>query len=78
MGQQKFGVIGLAVMGENLALNVESNGFPISVYNRSGDKTDKFMSERAGGKNVHAAYTLEDFVVSEYKHHEVIKMEMRK
>ena len=64
MGQQKFGVIGLAVMGENLALNVESNGFPISVYNRSGDKADKFMSERAGGKNVHAAYTLEDFVQS--------------
>ncbi|MGD1713179.1 decarboxylating NADP(+)-dependent phosphogluconate dehydrogenase [Dapis sp. BLCC M172] len=64
MGQQKFGVIGLAVMGENLALNVERNGFPISVYNRSGDKTDKFMAERAQGKNVHAAYTLEDFVQS--------------
>ncbi len=64
MGQQKFGVIGLAVMGENLALNVERNGFPISVYNRSGDKTDKFMAERAQGKNVHAAHTLEDFVQS--------------
>jgi len=64
MGQQKFGVIGLAVMGENLALNVERNGFPISVYNRSGDKTDKFMAERAQGKNVHAAYSLEDFVQS--------------
>ena len=64
MGQQKFGVIGLAVMGENLALNVERNGFPISVYNRSSDKTEKFMKERAGGKNVHAAYTLEDFVQS--------------
>jgi 6-phosphogluconate dehydrogenase len=64
MGQQKFGVIGLAVMGENLALNVERNGFPISVYNRSGDKTEKFMAERAQGKNVHAAYTLEDFVQS--------------
>ncbi|NEO55021.1 MAG: decarboxylating NADP(+)-dependent phosphogluconate dehydrogenase [Okeania sp. SIO3B5] len=64
MGQQKFGVIGLAVMGENLALNVERNGFPISVYNRSSDKTEKFMAERAQGKNVHAAYTLEDFVQS--------------
>ncbi|MCL2934715.1 MAG: decarboxylating NADP(+)-dependent phosphogluconate dehydrogenase [Trichodesmium sp. MAG_R03] len=64
MGQQKFGVIGLAVMGENLALNVERNGFPISVYNRSSNKTEKFMAERAQGKNVHAAYTLEDFVQS--------------
>ncbi|NEN89353.1 MAG: decarboxylating NADP(+)-dependent phosphogluconate dehydrogenase [Okeania sp. SIO3H1] len=64
MGQQKFGVIGLAVMGENLALNVERNGFPISVYNRSSDKTEKFMAERAQGKNVYAAYTLEDFVQS--------------
>ncbi|MGB3507905.1 MAG: decarboxylating NADP(+)-dependent phosphogluconate dehydrogenase [Microcoleaceae cyanobacterium] len=64
MGQQKFGVIGLAVMGENLALNVERNGFPISVYNRSSDKTEKFMKERAQGKNVHAAYSLEDFVQS--------------
>ncbi|MEM1172986.1 MAG: decarboxylating NADP(+)-dependent phosphogluconate dehydrogenase [Cyanobacteria bacterium P01_H01_bin.35] len=64
MGQQKFGVIGLAVMGENLALNVERNGFPISVYNRSSDKTEKFMAERAQGKNVHAAYSLEDFVQS--------------
>ncbi|MEB3339186.1 decarboxylating NADP(+)-dependent phosphogluconate dehydrogenase [Okeania sp.] len=64
MGQQKFGVIGLAVMGENLALNVERNGFPISVYNRSSDKTERFMAERAVGKNVHAAYTIEDFVQS--------------
>ena len=64
MGQQKFGVIGLAVMGENLALNVERNGFPISVYNRSDDKTKKFMAERAEGKNVHAAYSLKDFVQS--------------
>jgi 6-phosphogluconate dehydrogenase len=63
MGQQ-FGVIGLAVMGENLALNVERNGFPVSVYNRTRSKTDEFMQKRAGGKNVHAAYTLEDFVRS--------------
>lgn len=61
---QSFGVIGLAVMGENLALNVERNGFPISVYNRSREKTDEFMAKRAGGKNVHAAYSLEDFVQS--------------
>jgi 6-phosphogluconate dehydrogenase len=61
MSLQSFGVIGLAVMGENLALNVERNGFPIAVYNRSRDKTDKFMATRAPGKNVKAAYSIEEF-----------------
>lgn len=64
MTQQKFGVIGLAVMGENLALNVERNGFPVAVYNRTGAKTDEFMQNRAEGRNVKAAYTLEEFVQS--------------
>lgn len=64
MALQSFGVIGLAVMGENLALNVERNGFPISVYNRSREKTDAFMANRAGGKNVVATYSLQDFVAS--------------
>lgn len=63
MGQQ-FGVIGLAVMGENLALNVESKGFPVSVYNRTSSKTEEFMQKRAQGKNVKAAYSLEEFVQS--------------
>ncbi len=61
---QSFGVIGLAVMGENLALNVERNGFPIAVYNRSREKTDAFMANRAVGKQVKAAYSLEEFVAS--------------
>lgn len=61
---QSFGVIGLAVMGENLALNVERNGFPISVYNRSREKTDEFMATRAVGKNVQATYSLDEFVQS--------------
>lgn len=64
MTLQSFGVIGLAVMGENLALNVERNGFPISVYNRTPEKTDAFMSERAQGRNVKATYSIEDFVAS--------------
>ncbi|HEY9735449.1 MAG TPA: NADP-dependent phosphogluconate dehydrogenase [Trichocoleus sp.] len=59
---QSFGVIGLAVMGENLALNVERNGFPVAVYNRSPEKTQAFMQERAPGKNVQATYSLEEFV----------------
>ncbi len=61
---QSFGLIGLAVMGENLALNIERNGFPIAVYNRTPDKTDAFMANRAQGKNVKAAYSLEEFVQS--------------
>ncbi len=62
MTKRTFGVIGLAVMGENLALNVESRGFPIAVYNRSPEKTQTFMATRAQGKDVKAAYSLEEFV----------------
>jgi 6-phosphogluconate dehydrogenase len=62
MTKRTFGVIGLAVMGENLALNVESRGFPIAVYNRTSAKTETFMTERAKGKDVKAAYSLEEFV----------------
>lgn len=62
MTKRTFGVIGLAVMGENLALNVESRGFPIAVYNRTSSKTEGFMNTRAQGKDVKAAYTLEEFV----------------
>lgn len=64
MTQQSFGLIGLAVMGENLALNVERNGFPVSVYNRTSAVTEKFMNTRAKGKNFHAAFSIEDFVKS--------------
>ncbi|MEA5471572.1 decarboxylating NADP(+)-dependent phosphogluconate dehydrogenase [Spirulina sp. 06S082] len=62
MTKRTFGVIGLAVMGENLALNVESRGFPIAVYNRTESKTKAFMETRAQGKDVKAAYSLEEFV----------------
>jgi len=62
MTKRTFGVIGLAVMGENLALNVESRGFPIAVYNRTSAKTETFMTERAKAKDVKAAYSLEEFV----------------
>ncbi len=64
MTLQSFGVIGLAVMGENIALTVERNGFPIAVYNRSREKTDAFMALRAQGRNVRAAFSLEQFVAS--------------
>lgn len=63
MQKQQIGVIGLAVMGKNLALNIESKGFSVSVYNRSKEKTDELMIE-AQGKNLFGFYTLEDFVKS--------------
>lgn len=49
-------------MGENLALNVESRGFSVAVYNRTAAKTDEFMAKRAPGKNIVATKTLEEFV----------------
>lgn len=64
MTQQSFGLIGLAVMGENLALNVERNGFSVAVYNRTAATTQKFMAERAQGKNLIATYSIDEFVKS--------------
>ncbi|MBF2072175.1 MAG: decarboxylating NADP(+)-dependent phosphogluconate dehydrogenase [Synechococcales cyanobacterium C42_A2020_086] len=61
---QSFGLIGLAVMGENLALNIERNGFPISVFNRTAAVTKKFIEERAQGKNIQPTFSLEEFVQS--------------
>jgi 6-phosphogluconate dehydrogenase len=64
MAKQNFGLIGLAVMGENLALNVERNGFSVSVYNRTTEKVDEFMGGRAQGKNFFGAHSIEEFVTS--------------
>lgn len=63
MTKQQIGVIGLAVMGKNLAFNIESRGYTVSVYNRSESKTDEMMKE-AQGKQVVPTYTLEEFVAS--------------
>lgn len=63
MSKQQIGVIGLAVMGKNLALNIESRGFSVSVYNRSSSKTEEFLQE-AKGKNVVGTYSIEEFVQS--------------
>ncbi|NJK40883.1 MAG: NADP-dependent phosphogluconate dehydrogenase [Acaryochloridaceae cyanobacterium SU_2_1] len=65
MPQQHFGLIGLAVMGENLALNIARNGFPISVYNRTPEKTKAFMAdERAQGLPLQATFTPKELVES--------------
>lgn len=59
-----IGLVGLAVMGENLALNMESKGFRVSVFNRTVEKVDHFMENRGKGKNFHGAHSLEEFVAS--------------
>jgi 6-phosphogluconate dehydrogenase len=63
MSKQQIGVIGLAVMGKNLALNIESRGFSVAVYNRSREKTDELVKE-AQGKNLVGAYSIEEFISS--------------
>ncbi|MDX2176390.1 MAG: decarboxylating NADP(+)-dependent phosphogluconate dehydrogenase [Candidatus Sumerlaeia bacterium] len=62
-GTQRFGVVGLAVMGANIALNISDRGFPISVYNRTGSVTDEFLAKNPG-RNITGAKTLEEFTAS--------------
>jgi 6-phosphogluconate dehydrogenase len=59
-----IGLIGLAVMGENLALNMESRGYRVAVFNRTTSVTDKFIAGRAQGKNFVGCHTVEDLVKS--------------
>ncbi|MEN6449953.1 MAG: NADP-dependent phosphogluconate dehydrogenase [Thermoguttaceae bacterium] len=59
-----IGLIGLAVMGENLALNIESRGFRIAVYNRTTSKVDDLLAGRAKGKNFVGCHSLEELVGS--------------
>src|SRR5437764_1204656 len=62
--QCDIGLIGLAVMGENLALNLESKGFSVAVFNRTTEVTEKFAAGRAQGKNIQPTRTLEEFVAA--------------
>jgi len=64
MTKSNIGLIGLAVMGENLVLNMESKGFRVSVYNRTVEKVDHFTKGMAKGKNITGTYTLEELVKS--------------
>lgn len=63
MAKQQIGVIGLAVMGKNLALNIESRGFTVSVFNRSPEKTHDLLKE-AEGKKLMGTFSIEEFVSS--------------
>ncbi|MEL7588611.1 MAG: decarboxylating NADP(+)-dependent phosphogluconate dehydrogenase [Prolixibacteraceae bacterium] len=59
-----IGLIGLAVMGENLVLNMESKGFTVAVYNRTVDKVEKFVNGRGAGKNFIGAHSIEELTAS--------------
>ena len=64
MAEKNIGLIGLAVMGENLALNIESRGYSLAVFNRTSSKTDNFVNSVAKGKNIVATYNLKEFVAN--------------
>jgi 6-phosphogluconate dehydrogenase len=61
MSKQDIGLIGLAVMGSNLALNIESKGYSVAVYNRSADKVDAFKASLQD-ERITCTYTVEEFV----------------
>ena len=62
MKQADIGLIGLAVMGENLIMNMESKGFTVAVYNRTVQKVTDFVEGRAKGLNIIGADSLEDLI----------------
>ena len=64
MNKYDIGLIGLAVMGENLILNMESHGYSVAVYNRTTSKVDDFVHGRAKGKKIKGTYRLEELVRS--------------
>jgi len=74
MAKQQVGLIGLAVMGENLALNIESRGYSMAVFNRTTAKTEKFIAGRAKGKEFVGARTLDEFVGALEKPRRIILM----
>ncbi len=74
MNSSDIGLIGLAVMGENLVLNMESKGFQVSVFNRTTEVTEKFAANRGAGKNFVAAKTIEEFVASLAKPRKIMIM----
>ena len=74
MEKTDIGLVGLAVMGENLVLNMESKGFSVSVYNRTVEKVDNFVAGRAKGKNIVGTRSVEEFAQSLSKPRKVMIM----
>ena len=74
MKKADIGLIGLAVMGENLVMNMESKGFTVAVYNRSTEKVTKFVEGRAKGKNIIGTYSLKELADNLEKPRKVMMM----
>jgi len=74
MNKANIGLVGLAVMGENLVMNMESKGFTVAVYNRSTDKVKNFVEGRAAGKNIIGCYSIEELVANLEKPRKVFMM----
>lgn len=74
MKKSDLGLIGLAVMGENLVMNMESKGFTVSVFNRTTEKVERFVNGRARGKNIVGCYSLQQLVDSLEKPRKVMMM----
>ena len=73
MSKQQIGVVGMAVMGKNLALNIESRGYSVALFNRTGSKTTDVVEEHPD-KNFKATYTIEEFVDSIEKPRRILLM----
>ncbi|EPC6146517.1 NADP-dependent phosphogluconate dehydrogenase [Enterococcus faecium] len=73
MSKQQIGVVGMAVMGKNLALNIESRGYSVALFNRTGAKTTAVVEEHPD-KNFKATYTIEEFVESIGKPRRILLM----
>ena len=74
MKKADIGMIGLAVMGENLVMNMESKGFTVAVFNRTTEVVDRFVSGRAAGKNIIGTHSLEELVDSLEKPRRIMMM----
>lgn len=74
MKKSDIGLIGLAVMGENLVMNMESKGFQVSVFNRTAQKVTDFLEGRAKGKKILGAYSLEELAGQLEKPRKVMMM----
>ncbi len=74
MKKADIGLVGLAVMGENLVMNMESKGFTVAVYNRTADKVKNFVEGRAAGKNIIGTYSLQELADNLAKPRKVMLM----
>ena len=74
MKKADIGLVGLAVMGENLVMNMASKGFTVAVYNRTTEKVKNFVEGRAAGKNIIGTYSVEELVANLEKPRKVFMM----